>query len=368
MKKVLTALLAAAITLSMAACGGKSAETPSAESNAEQSGTSDAAGADESADGATPTGAITKIGMVTDTGGINDQSFNQSAWEGLQALKEEIGVEIGYLESKQQAEYPTNLDKQVDTGCQLIWGNGYTVGDATLNAAEMNPDVLFGVNDLAFDTPPENVFGVVFKAQESSFLAGYAAGKTTQSNKVGFVGGQKSDTIDQFEWGFKGGVYYAAKELGKEVTVDAQYADSFADSAKGKAIANKMYSDGCDIIFHAAGGSGLGVIEAAKEADKLVIGVDRDQLYLAPENVLTSAMKNVNVAVKDLSGRAAKGEVVGGQNFEFGLSEGCVGLPTENPNMDPAVYEETIKLQASIADGSLAVPKNADTYQTFISK
>lgn len=368
-KKVLACVLTAVMVASLTACGG-SKETGTggtASGKSEEVTTADGDTGTEGAEGAAAGEyVISKIGMVTDTGGINDQSFNQSAWEGLQELSKETGIEVNYLESKQQAEYPTNLDKQVDAGDQLIWGNGFTVGDATLNASDMNPDILFAVVDLAFEDAPDNVMGVTFKAQESSFLAGYAAAKTTQTNKLGFVGGQKSDTIDQFEWGFKAGAAYAAKEIGKEITVDAQYADSFADSAKGKAIANKMYSDGCDIIFHAAGGTGLGVIDAAKEADKFVIGVDRDQAYLAPDNVLTSAMKNVNIAVKDISLKVAKGELSGGQNFEYGLAEGGVGIPENNPNMDQAVYESTIQLEDSIRDGSIVVPMNETVYNEFI--
>lgn len=309
---------------------------------------------------------ITRIGTITDIGGINDQSFNQSVWEGLQQVEKDKGVEISYLESKQISEFTTNLDKMIDSGAQLIWGNGYTVADATLEAAALNPEITFGVIDYAFEDVPDNVFGVEFRAQESSFLAGYAAARTTKTDQVGFVGGQKSDTIDRFEWGYKAGVAYGAKELGKEITVDAQYAETFADAAKGKAIANKMYSSGCDIVFHAAGGTGLGVIEAAKEADKFVIGVDRDQAYLAPDNVLTSVLKNANVAVIDISERAVDGEAVGGQNFDLGLSEGCVGLPEENPNMDEAVYADTMKLQQEMTDGTLTAPANEEEYQTFV--
>lgn len=345
-KKIIAALLCTALTVSLAACG----------SSKKDSG-------DDKKDIAS---RITKIGTVTDTGGINDQSFNQSAWEGLQKVAAEKGVEAGYLESKQQAEYPTNLDKMIDEGNGLIWGNGFTVADATLEAAEINPDVLFGVIDFAFEDVPENVFGVVFRAQESSFMAGYAAAYTTETNKVGFIGGQKSDTIDQFEWGYKGGVAFAAKELGKEISVDTQYAESFADSAKGKAIANKMYSSGCDVLFCAAGGTGLGVIDAAKEADKFVIGVDRDQAYLAPDNVLTSALKNVEVAVQDLSVKAIDGEEIGGQNYEFGLAEDGVGIPADNPNMAPEVYEKTIALKDPMVDGTIEAPHNEKTYNEFV--
>lgn len=348
-KKIIAALLCAALTVSLAACGSPKQKS---EGSGQQEKKSES--------------GITKIGTVTDSGGINDQAFNQSAWEGLQRVAKAKGVEPSYLESKQQAEYPTNLDKMIDDGNGLIWGNAFTVADATLEAADINPDVLFGVLDFAFEDAPENVFGVVFRAQESSFMAGYAAAHTTQSDKVGFIGGQKSDTIDQFEWGFKAGVIYGAKELGKEISVDSQYAESFADAAKGKAIANKMYNSGCDVLFCAAGGTGMGVIDAAKEADKFVIGVDRDQSYLAPENVLTSALKDVGVAVEDLSAKAIDGEAIGGQNYEFGLAEDGVGIPKENPNMDPAVYEKTMSVKDTIVDGTIVAPKNEETYNEFV--
>lgn len=360
-KQLLAMVFCLTAAMSVTAC------TSPAEKAAErESAAAETASQEEISEETSTVSEITKIGTITDIGGINDQSFNQSVWEGLQQVNADTGVEVSYLESKQISEFTTNLDKMIDSGAQLIWGNGYTVADATLEAAALNPDITFGVIDFSFTEIPDNVFGVEFRAQESSFLAGYAAARTTQTNKVGFVGGQESDTIDRFEWGYKAGVAYGAKELGKEITVDTQYAETFADSAKGKAIANKMYSADCDIVFHAAGGTGLGVIEAAKEADKFVIGVDRDQAYLAPDNVLTSVLKNANVAVIEISTQAINGEKIGGQNFDLGLSEGCVGLPTENKNMDETVYNDTMKLQQEMTDGTLIAPANEEEYNTFL--
>ena len=245
------------------------------------------------------------VAMVTDTGGVNDQSFNQSSWEGLQQLSKDVtdkNVKVSYLESKQESDYATNLDKAADNGSKLIWGVGYAMADALTNAAKKNSDVTYAIVDNSYgDKTPSNVAGVTFKAQESSFMVGYIAGKTTKTGKVGFVGGMKSAVIDQFQYGFQAGVDYAGKELGKKFEVQVQYAQSYSDASKGKAIANAMFSKDCDIVFHAAGGTGVGVIEAAKEANKFAIGVDGDQAYFAPKNVLTSALKNVNVAVEQLS-------------------------------------------------------------------
>lgn len=309
-----------------------------------------------------------KAAMVTDTGGVNDQSFNQSSWEGLQNFeKNNQGVKVSYLESKQESDYATNLDKVVDGGNNLVWGIGFAMSDAILNTAKSNPDVSYAIVDNSYgDDTPSNVTGVMFSAQEPSFMVGYIAGKTTKTNKVGFVGGIKSGIIDQFQYGYQAGVLYAAKELGKDITVDVQYAESFSDASKGKAIANKMFSSGCDIVFHAAGGAGVGVIEAAKEANKFAIGVDRDQAYLAPDNVLTSALKLANVAVENLSKEAMTGTKIGGKTYTYGLKENAVGIPTENKNMDPEVYKAAIAVQDKIKDGTIVPPYNEETYNTYI--
>ena len=306
------------------------------------------------------------VAMVTDTGGVSDQSFNQSSWEGLQSLSKNTGAKVSYLESKQETDYNTNLDNLVDANNNLIWGIGFAMSDAILNAAKTNKDVSYAIVDNSYgDETPANVTGVTFRAEEPSFLVGYIAGKTTKTNRVGFIGGIKSPVIDQFQYGYEAGVLYAAKEMGKKITVDVQYAESFSDASKGKAIANKMFSAGCDIVFHAAGGTGVGLIDAAKEAGKFAIGVDRDQAYLAPDNVLTSALKLVNVPVEKLSKEAMDGKEIGGKTYTYGLKEGAVGIPTENKNVKAEVYEAAIKLQDKIKDGSIVVPFDEKGFKEF---
>lgn len=347
-RKGIACVLTLMMTLSLAACGSKTNNA----GNTEEANATDF-----------------RINMVSDIGGVNDQSFNQSAWEGLQELRDQYGVKVGYLESIQEADYVSNLDKMVDQGSDLVWGVGFTMASAIESAANMNTEQLFGIIDHSYgDETPDNVVGLMFRAQEASFLVGYAAGKTTETNKVGFVGGISSDILDQFEYGYRAGVAYAAEELGTEIEVAVQYAESFSDAAKGKAIATKMYSDGCDIIFHAAGNAGNGVIEGAKDAGKLVIGVDRDQYDLAPDNMLTSAIKRVSDAVVLISEDLMNGTDIGGKVYECGLTENSVGIPTENPNMDPAVYEATMQVQQQIIDGTIEVPYNADTFAAFSAK
>lgn len=238
-----------------------------------------------------------KVAMITDTGGVNDQAFNQLAWEGLQKFSEESGAEVSYIESKQASDYVTNMDRATDGFNDLIWGTGFAMADPIVTISKLNPDISFALIDNQVPDAPFNVTSVVFRAEEPSFIVGYIAGKTTKTDKVGYVGAVRTDTSMQFEYGYAAGVAYAADELGKEIEIQMQMTESYADAAKAKAVASKMYSSGCDVIFHSAGGAGYGVIEAAKEWDRYVIGVDKDQSYLAPDHVLTSALKKVDVAI-----------------------------------------------------------------------
>ena len=296
-----------------------------------------------------------KLTMVTDTGGVNDQSFNQSAWEGMT-----------YLESKQDSDYATNLDKAVDAESDLVWGVGFAMADATLKAAKDNPNTQFAIIDNGNESEVSNFTGVMFRAQEPSFVVGYIAARTTKTGKVGFVGGISSALIDQFEYGYRGGVAYANKEKGTNVEVSAQYAESFSDAAKGKAIANSMYSDGCDVVFHAAGGVGTGVIEAAKDANKLAIGVDRDQAYLAPENVLTSALKRVNVAIVEISEKILKDGQKGGTTVSLGASEDAVGIAEDHHLMGEDTYKAATDLLDKIKAGSVVPPASKDDLDKFV--
>ena len=347
-KKIVSLGLVGALSLSLASCGSKPASN------------NDAATEDTSSK------SDYSVAMITDTGGVNDQSFNQSAWEGLQELRKDTGVAVNYVESKQAADFVTNLDRLADEGATLLWGIGYACADAILEAANANPDLSYAIIDNAYPETPSNVTGVMFRAEEPSFMVGYVAGMTTESNKVGFVGGIQSELLDTFKYGYMAGVSYAAKERGVEIEVMSQWAESFSDAAKGKAIANKMISDGCDVIYHAAGGSGTGAIEACKEAKVWAIGVDRDQAYLAPEYVLTSALKLVGKAVQEVSKNYIDGKAIGGETLTYGLKEECVGIPEEHGNMKEGVYEATLKVGEDIIAGKITPPTTEDTYNSFV--
>lgn len=305
-----------------------------------------------------------KVAMVTDVGGINDQSFNQSAWEGLKKAEKEFAISVSYLESTQDADYAPNMETLLDAGNDVIWGIGFKMGDTIKEKALANPEQKYAIIDYAYgDETPANVVGVVFKEQEPSFLVGYIAGKMTKTNKVGFVGGMKFPLIEKFEYGFKAGV----KLANPDAEIYAQYADSFTDAAKGKAIANQMYEKDADIVYHAAGGVGDGVIEAAKEQDKYAIGVDRDQNSLAPEHVITSAMKRVGNAIYNVAGLLVKDEFPGGSTVVYGLKEGGVGIaPTSYKLVPEDILEEVEDLKAKVISGEIVVPSTPDTFAEWM--
>lgn len=311
------------------------------------------------------------IGMVTDIGGINDQSFNQSAWTGLQQYsKDHPEAKVKYLESAQSADYSTNLNQFATGGYKLVWGIGYLMSDAIKAASQAYPNTHFAIVDASITNAPKNITCVVFRAQESSFLVGYIAALKTKSNRVGFVGGVKGNVIDQFEYGYRAGVAYGAKELGKNITVDVQYANSFSDSSLGKGIAQNMYSKGADIIFSAAGNVGQGVITEAKDENKLCIGVDMDQSNLAPNNVLISALKNVGTAVQLISASVEQGKDVGGQTISYGLKENGVGIPSTDQAVKMCgqdIINKAKQVQQQIISGKITPPADQASFNTYTS-
>ena len=313
-----------------------------------------------------------KIEMVTDTGGVNDQSFNQLAWAGMKQLEADNGWEVSYIESKQDADYATNLDKAYDDGANLIWGIGFAMAEAVNNAAEQNDDVQFALIDGTNDNGAENLTGVLFKAQEPSFAVGYIAARASKSGKVGFVGGMSSETIQQFEYGFYAGIEYANKEQGTSVTYQGQYAESFGDAAKGKSIAQKMIKNGCDGLYHAAGGTGVGMLEACNDAGVWSIGVDQDQAVLFPDytTIITSALKKVDEAVVSVSNGIIDGSIAGGDNIILGAAEDAIGIaPTHDvlDTINPDLYNEALEVIEKIKSGDIVVPDTKDALDEYIA-
>lgn len=298
-----------------------------------------------------------KIGLITDVGGVNDGSFNQSAWEGLEKAGEELGVEVNYLESATDADYQPNMETFVDEDYELIISVGYMLADATREAAEANPDTKFAIiDDSSIDLP--NVTSLMFKAEQASYLVGYVAGLTTKTNNIGFVVGMTNETMNQFGYGYCAG----AIDANPDITVQQFNANSFADSATGKTMANTAITNGADIVFQAAGATGLGVIEACQEAGVYAIGVDSDQSSIAPKTVLTSAMKRVDNAVYDAVQELIDDKLEGGVQT-FDLAAGGVDIAPSQDLISDDVIKAVDEVKEKIISGDVVIPDNKDDFE-----
>lgn len=303
------------------------------------------------------------VAMITDVAGVNDQSFNQSAWEGLKKAEKDLGVKVKYLESKQDSDYAANIETLSDEGVDLILGVGMKLAPAIEEGAKMYPNQKFALVDETYKDIPKNVETIQFNAEQSAYLTGIIAGKMTKTNNVGFIGGMQLPVIESFQYGYMAGV----KNTNPKSEIQVQYANSFTDQAKGKAIANQMYSKGADIIFTAGGDVGTGAIESAKENNKYAIGVDRDQSSLAPENVLTSAIKRVDVGVYDIVKNLTEGKFNGGKNSVYGLEEGAVGIPQTTSKLVPKDVMDYVNEQITkLEKGEIKVPNNEKEYKEMV--
>ena len=303
------------------------------------------------------------VAMVSDVAGINDQSYNQSAWEGLERAKKELGIEIKYLESKQDSDYATNVETLADEEVDLIIGVGSKLADTIKEAAKNYPDQKFAIIDETYDEIPSNVKSVLFESEQASYLVGLIAGKMSETKNVGFIGGLDIPVINTFKYGYMAGV----KAADANCEIQAQYANSFNDQAKGKAITNQMISKGADVVFTAAGDVGTGSMEAIKEANKYGIGVDRDQSDLAPQNILTSAIKRVDVGMYETVKELVEGKFQGGISTTYGLEQNGIGIADTTSNLVPQdvldfVNEKIEELKA----GKISVPKTEEEYNEFI--
>lgn len=331
--------------MSLVACGGSNTSTTENNNTAE----SGSAAAKDASD--------LKIGLVTDVGGVNDGSFNQTAWEGMERAGKDFGVTVNYLESSTDADYAPNLETFADEEYDMIISIGYMLADATRNAAEQNPDIKFAiVDDATIDLP--NVTCLMFRAEQASYLAGYVAGKTTKTNNIGYVAGMANETMNQFGYGYCAG----ALDAKPDVKIQQFNANSFGDAATGKTMANTAITNGADVIFHAAAATGLGVIEACHEAGVYAIGVDSDQSSIAPNTVLTSAMKRVDNAVYNAVEELIDGTLEGGiQSFD--LAAGGVDIAPSQDLIAPEVIDAVNEVKEKIVSGEIEVPADKESFE-----
>lgn len=315
---------------------------------------------------------VASVGLVTDTGGINDKSFNQGSWEGVQEfVAANEGVDSGYLETQQDSDILPNLDTSAARN-QVVVAPGFKFSEGITTSARQNPETQYIILDA---TPTEgdaevsldNVISILFREEQAGYLAGVVAAQTTKSDTIGFIGGIPLPAVMNFAAGYIQG----AKSVNPDIKVDVQYANSFTDTTIGKQKASAMYASGMDIIFVAAGGVGTGVIEQAKElttqgTEAWVIGVDRDQ-YADGEYgdgksvVLTSAVKHVGVAVNETLEAIKAGTATFGKVQTLGITDDAVGLPTENPNItDQATLDLITSVTEQMKVGEIKVETSTD--------
>ena len=369
--KIAAAVFAVA-ALGLAGCGGS---TTTAESSA-----APAASAAASAPAASePAAAALKACQVTDVGGVDDKGFNQKAYKGVTDAADQLGVEAAVLESQAETDYAPNIQAFVDQGCNVIVTVGFLLGDATMTAANANPDIPFTIVDYAYgeneDGTPmitnNNVLGQVFNTDEAAFLAGYLAAGTTKTGKVGTFGGINIPPVTIFMDGFYYGVQKYNADNGTKVEVlgwdpktqKGLFTENFEKLDDGRTFAQNLVDEGADIVMPVAGPVGLGSAALATElgTDKLmIIGVDSDQFESDTANqavYLTSVLKNMDVTTFNAIKAVADGTFEGGVTVGT-LANGGVGLAPYH-DMDsmvsPELKEQMTALQAGIIDGSVSV-------------
>ncbi|WP_093213503.1 BMP family lipoprotein [Sediminibacillus albus] len=264
--------------------------------------------------------SVTRIGIMLSDVGLGDQSFSDAAFTGLAKARDELGVVFDYREVDESGSYEEGLQELVEQENDVIIGLGYMVQEDLEKVAKENPDQKFVLIDSVSEL--SNVTSVTFKADQGSYLAGIMAAITTDNNKIGFIGGDDTQIINDFAQGYEQG----AKSVNPELDIQVEYAGDFGDDKLGEEIAEEMADNEVDVIFAAAGFTGVGALKAAQKQNIFAIGVDSDQYFYAEKAVITSVMKKVDIAVFDLAqSLVEKGEIETG-HIELGIDNNGVGL------------------------------------------
>ena len=313
-----------------------------------------------------PIGDAVDVGIVFDMGGRGDKSFNDGAYIGAERAEKELGVRVRFIEPGEGSDREAGLRLLAAEGMDIVIGVGFIFTDDLTQLAKEYPKTSFAGVDYSLSTdkngkiipPPENLAALKFREEQGSFLVGAIAALVGKSKKVGFVGGMNFPLIHKFEMGYTAGV----KQVCPDCEVLVQYAgvtpEAFRNPGKGKELALSQYQQGVNVIFHASGSTGLGVFEAARQTNKLAIGVDADQYSEAPGYVLSSMVKGVDNAVYDAIRKVKDGRFVGGI-YQYGLAESGVGYVYDKNNerlIPPDVRAKLEQLRKDIVAGRIVVP------------
>lgn len=317
-----------------------------------------------------PAGPKLKVCQVTDTGGIDDKSFNATAWKGVEDAVAELGVEGKYLESQEVADYEKNLNAFMEEKCDLIVSVGFFLSDATKAAAEANPDQKFTIVDVTYDPVVPNILGQAFQTDQAAFMAGYVAAGVTKTGKIGTFGGFPIPTVTIFMDGLARGVAYYNEKHGTTVEVigwdpanpdKGLFSSSFDDQAKGKELGISLMDEGADIIMPVAGPVGLGTAAAVKErGNAWIIGVDSDWALVNPDYAsitLTSVMKLMDATTLASVKAVVDGSFAGGSTIGNLANDGVALAPFyEADSMVSAELKaELEQVKADLLSGAIAL-------------
>ncbi len=320
---------------------------------------------------------VLKVGMVTDSGTIDDKSFNQGTWEGIKRAEKELGIKAKYLKpvGTTEADYVKEISNLYDSGYKFIICPGFKFETAVFKAQAKYKDAKFVIIDgnahPADSFAPQNeknTIGISFLENEAAFLAGVAAALQLQEGKAGFIGGMEIPPVQKFNWGWQQGIKYANEHFGTKIEMDPEdfiYQGGFSDIAAGQQLAASMYDRGVTVIHAAAGGVGVGVMNEAKNRAQngqqvWVVGCDVDQyddgkIANGSSIVLTSAMKYLDRASYDMIKDALEGKFEGEKSLLFSVKDGGVGIPEINPNLSNQVQDQVDKIYLKMRDGEIVV-------------
>ncbi|WKC88058.1 nucleoside ABC transporter substrate-binding protein BmpD [Borreliella japonica] len=307
------------------------------------------------------------VSLMVD-GAFDDKGFNESSSKAIRKLKADFNVNIIEKASTGNS-YLGDVTNLEDGNSNLIWGVGFRLSDILLQRASENVSINYAIMEGVYNEIqiPKNLLNINFRSEEAAFLAGYFASKASKTGKIGFIGGVRGKVLESFMYGYEAGAKYA----NSNIKVVSQYVGTFGDFGLGRSTASNMYRDGVDIIFAAAGLSGIGVIEAAKELgpDHYIIGVDQDQSHLAPNNVIVSAVKKVDSLIYSLTKKYLEtGIWDGGKTMLLGLKEDGLGLVlNENLKLNYSeIYNKSLKIGQNIMNGIIRVPYDKVSYDNFV--
>lgn len=363
MKRFLALMLAALLVFGLAACGGGD----DAAKEETQEPVEEVVETDEPTEPAEETsGEGYELALITDLGTIDDKSFNQGSWEGLEQYATEHNITYKYYQPTEQSDdaYLSAIELAVKGGAKVIVTPGFLFEVPIYIAQETYPDVHFILVD---GTPHDedfneridpNVVGLTYAEEQAGFLAGYAAVKDGYT-KLGFMGGMAVPAVVRFGYGYVQGAEVAAEELGVDITMNYHYTGAFSASPEAQAMAASWYNDGVEVIFACGGAVGNSVMAAAEQADAKVIGVDVDQSGESP-TVITSATKGLRVSVYDSIAGYYDGNFPGGQKLVYGADNDGVTLPMETSKFETFTQEDYDAVYAKLKDGSFDLIRDMD--------